>query len=298
MTRVNPRLLERAPQLAVDQIINGVPMGATPALRSALRTSLASWRMTECCELLEWDSRFFGRRVARLMERRLDDSTWYEVNRWCCREEVDVLYFLADASHPPTVRLAQDAGFRLMDVRVSLHRDRAESGRIMDSALVVPRWQIREARADDMSVLAPLASTSFTTSRFYNDPLLAPYAPALYEAWIQSSYAATSENVLVACGDEGPVGFVAFEFGTRAGRISLLAVDPSVQGQGVGRTLVDGALRRLTEEDIGVVSVVTQAGNQAALGLYQRCGFAVSNVQLWYHQDYIRASTAQEGKVT
>lgn len=48
------------------------------------------------CELLPWGSTFFGRRVARTNEERIDPTLLDTIRVWCAEQQVECLYFLAD----------------------------------------------------------------------------------------------------------------------------------------------------------------------------------------------------------
>jgi dTDP-4-amino-4,6-dideoxy-D-galactose acyltransferase len=50
------------------------------------------------------------------------------IDDWSAREQVECLYFLADSADPETAPLAEAAGFRLVDVRVTLERRMAAAG--------------------------------------------------------------------------------------------------------------------------------------------------------------------------
>ena len=58
------------------------------------------------------------------------------------------------------------------------------------------------------------------------------------------------------------------------------------RGQGLGGTLVAGAVSWFAGEGLATVSVVTQARNVTSQRLYQRCGFVTRSVQLYYHKWY------------
>ena len=68
----------------------------------------------------------------------------------------------------------------------------------------------------------------------------------------------------------------AYAITGRAGRVGYLqrvAVDPEMQGQGLGSSIVADALRWLRRRRAERALVNTQMDNAPALGLYQRCGF-------------------------
>ena len=74
----------------------------------------------ELCRYREWDSQFFGRRIAEVLGRRLSPEQVPEVLAWCTQQAIDCLYFLADPDDAETVRMAEDSRFRLVDIRLTL----------------------------------------------------------------------------------------------------------------------------------------------------------------------------------
>ena len=54
----------------------------------------------EPVEYLDWDSRFFGRRIARVRGHHLNDHLVAAILEWCSTQRIDCLYFLADAGDP------------------------------------------------------------------------------------------------------------------------------------------------------------------------------------------------------
>jgi len=58
------------------------------------------------------------------------------------------------------------------------------------------------------------------------------------------------------------------------GELLAIAVDPALQGRGVGRRLVDALLAEMDRRGAGTVAVVVGADNTPALSLYGSSGFA------------------------
>ena len=56
------------------------------------------------CTYLDWDSEFFGRRIARLNRHRLNEASLDEMLAWCRASRIDCLYFLADCDDAQTNR--------------------------------------------------------------------------------------------------------------------------------------------------------------------------------------------------
>ena len=67
----------------------------------------ASPRPTPVCELLPWDSEFFGCRIARVGGNQLNESQAAAIEEWSRTERPDGLYFLADARCAETIRTAE-----------------------------------------------------------------------------------------------------------------------------------------------------------------------------------------------
>jgi dTDP-4-amino-4,6-dideoxy-D-galactose acyltransferase len=238
------------------------------------------------CRYLDWDSEFFGVRVARLMASRLDPVTVESVLTWCGENSIQCLYFLADSGDAQTVRLAEDKGFRFVDIRVTLTSDTATSAASgIDHAVAV----IRSSDVRDIPQLRMIARASHRDSRFYYDGHFPrQVCDALYETWIEKSCSGYADKVLVAESAEQPVGYITcHDEAQTAGRIGLVGVHADYQGLGIGRRLVTSALQFLAGRGVKRVGVTTQGRNDGAQRLYQRCGFATSSVELWYHRWFV-----------
>lgn len=235
---------------------------------------------TAPCRLLDWDSAFFGRRIARATVGRLDPDAARGILAWCARERVDCLYFLADADDPGTVRLAEAHGFRQVDIRVTLERPAGPP------PPGPPPGPVRPAAPGDLPALRALARTSHRASRFYHDGgFPRERCDELYATWIERSCRGAAEAVLVADDGAGPAGYVSCHLPAGApGAIGLFAVAAARQGGGLGRALLAAALRWFAERGAPGVTVVTQGRNVAAQRLYQRGGFLTRSLELWYHR--------------
>jgi len=64
----------------------------------------------------------------------------------------------------------------------------------------------------------------------------------------------------------------------------LFGIDSRFQNRGMGKTLLKDAVAWLEERGAKQVTVVTQGRNIKGLRLYQKCGFAIHSVKLWYHR--------------
>jgi ribosomal protein S18 acetylase RimI-like enzyme len=80
-------------------------------------------------------------------------------------------------------------------------------------------------------------------------------------------------------GEDGQVtGTVMAGYEGHRGWINYLAVDPSRQGQGLGRQLMDWAEARLRERGCPKINLQVRRGNEAVLAFYAALGYADDNV--------------------
>lgn len=235
------------------------------------------------CRFLEWDSEFFGRRIARLDGGRLTAARLQAASPWWQDHKIECVYFLAESGDPPTVSLAEDHGFRFVDVRMTLTHTLLSVPLVPTPPLGV---QIRPYAPSDIGELRAIASRSHRDSRFYADPRFTmARANALYETWIERACTDHGHAVLVPARDERPVGYVTCRLDEgMIGHIGLIAVADSAQGLGVGRALVAAALSWCRERGACAANVVTQGRNLPAQRLYQRSGFVSQSLELWYHR--------------
>jgi dTDP-4-amino-4,6-dideoxy-D-galactose acyltransferase len=235
------------------------------------------------CEYLDWDSQFFGRRIARAAVFCLTEQSIAEIDEWCGTHGIECLYFLAGSTDQRTPRLAQESGFRFVDIRVTLDLRNLESCGTRDTATDVT---IRNAVEGDLDALKALARRSHRDSRFYYDGNFSvEQCDELYETWIEKSCRGWAQNVLIATNHGDVEGYISCHVANAgAGQIGLVGVSEKARGRGLGRELLINAIRWFSAEGVEVVTVVTQGRNVGAQRLYQRCGFTTRSVELWFHR--------------
>ena len=224
--------------------------------------------------LLPWDTEFWGVRIARVEGETMTAASAAEVDAWAAANDVACVYFLA-GEDPASAHAAEDAGYRLMDVRVRLARR---------SATVDVDRRVRPFRADDLDALRQVARASHGATRFYADPRFPrERCDDLYDVWITRSTEGWAEAVLVAEDGGRPAGYLSLHAAERAS-IGLFAVAEDARGSGLGGALVEGAVGWAHERGLAEIDVVTQGRSAAALRVYERRGFAVESLGLGFHR--------------
>jgi dTDP-4-amino-4,6-dideoxy-D-galactose acyltransferase len=241
--------------------------------------------MSPACELLEWDTAFFGRRIARVVGDRLDEGGARAAVEWCRRERIDCLYFLTDAADVESVATAEHHGFGMKDVRLTYKR-RLSPFQIEPSPPCPPGVRMRVSRADDVGALEALSDGNYTESRFYFDRRFSRESVSLmYKLWIRNSVLGEADRVWVLEWNDRPAGFITCHLlDDRTGQCRLGGLHPDLRGKGLGRLLYDTALRWFADQGVETVIYVTQARNVQAQRLFQRLGFLSDSTQVWYHK--------------
>ncbi len=241
------------------------------------------------CELLPWDTEFFCCRIARVCGDTLKQEQAVQIDEWSRNNRVRGLYFLSRADDPATIQSAEQHGFGLVDIRVTLERGVMDSHDSTRPALPTGA-SIRPVQPDDLPGLQAMARTELRGTRFYND-LHFPRQRVedLYSTWITLESQGRAQTVLVAASATNqPLGYVSchLDLARREGQIGLVGVSPEVRGKDIGKSLVLAAIDWYRAQGAQEVTVVTQGNNRAAQRLYQQCGFLSWDLQLWYHKWY------------
>ena len=235
--------------------------------------------MAETCQILEWDSQFFRKRIARLQGSLLTAETIQQAETWCREQGVDCLYFLSSADDPQTIRLVEEHDFHFVDVRLTFEH-------FPNKQVDFPAHPaIRLVKPTDLEQLKQIARGSYRVTRFYFDQNFNPAeADRLYEAWIEKSCSGYAQAVLVYAEEERVLGFVSCHLEGAHGQIGLVGVAETARGKGVGVAAVQHSLNWFAGQGVTTVEVFTQGRNIAAQRLYQRCGFLTEKMELWYHR--------------
>jgi dTDP-4-amino-4,6-dideoxy-D-galactose acyltransferase len=236
------------------------------------------------CQVLVWDSEFFGFRIARVRDAHLTARNLRDVLEWCVREGIRCLYFLAPSDSSETTDLVGANGFRMADLRFTLARGlEGDAGSARS---------VRAFHQSDLPFLQEIAAVSHRDSRFYHDPGFPDQrCDEFYKTWIERSCHGYADTVLVAEHLRQPAGYVSCHLQPDGiGSIGLLAVADWSRGVGLGGQLVTAALRFFAEACCTHVTVVTQGRNCSAQRLYQNCGFRSASMELWYHRWFDRVT--------
>ncbi len=138
-----------------------------------------------------------------------------------------------------------------------------------------------------MSVVAPTLRELHWTDL----PALAALERDLFahDAWAEPTWWAElagrpRREYLVLTDADGVLGYAGLDHGGDVADVMTIAVAPRAQGHGFGRLLLDELEQRARSRGAAHVILEVRADNLAALGLYERSGYAVLSTRRRYYQ--------------
>jgi|WetSurMetagenome_2_1015567.scaffolds.fasta_scaffold59666_2 dTDP-4-amino-4,6-dideoxy-D-galactose acyltransferase len=231
-------------------------------------------------QLLEWDTNFFGMKVARItdpfMSMEKVASTLAELKL----KGFSFIYW--PANHEHNEKDINKLGGLLVDLKTTfmIDFDSSPLDESLSTDIVVP-YSVSMQLQD----LETLAIQSGQFSRFAIDP----HFPRekfimLYKTWMNRSLRREIANEVLVIEETGRVvGMVTLTEKEGRGNIGLIAVDASSRGKKYGETLVRAAQKWFIKNGYKIGQVVTQGNNISAGNLYKKCGYSVEKVEYYYH---------------
>lgn len=230
--------------------------------------------------LLEWDTHFFGYKIASIEADRLKSFDLNEIIKELKEMNFSLAYcFVHPEDNSFNESLRQNSAL-LVDVKVtySILTDSKDNLTISDN--------IKPYRFKYVSdKLKSLALQSGKYSRFNIDPNFRENEyEKLYFEWIYKSVTKTLANEILVYQDGNEIqGFITLRKIHDIGSIGLIAVDEKMRGKSIGRKLLNAAIVYFKENSIKHIEVITQKENSSACSFYESYGFEVSSVINVYH---------------
>ncbi len=233
----------------------------------------------------KWDTLHFGLRVGSL-EVFLSFGNNYADNRIIKTQLFDSLHATLNDFEYVTCRLPADDlagsnileqnGFEYLSGMLTLfHRCSRVSLRKESSMDIVP------FSLDEVPKLARIARRVFGQDRFHQEYQLSKLkCDDLHSEWITNCcIKGLADTVLVSHSGKEPSGFIACRIDAPSsplpyGTIVLVGVAPKFQGKGIGRALVNQALKWF-EARVDFALVRTESANYASIKAYLNEGFSV-----------------------
>ncbi|MBL8155506.1 MAG: GNAT family N-acetyltransferase [Anaerolineae bacterium] len=206
-----------------------------------------------------------------------------EVMTFCEAEAIRFLIARCPAQELRLVQHMEQRGFLLMDTLLYYAR------RVDQTWPTVPH-RLRLATEADAEQIKEIAVEAFRGygGHYHADARLDPaLCDDLYVDWAYRSCTVrgVADAVLVSEDDTRTTGFVTLRRNNpMEGEIMLSGVSPAAQGQGLGRSLIIGALDQGAIMGMERMIVSTQITNLASQKIWSRLGFDVAHAYYTFHR--------------
>lgn len=224
--------------------------------------------------ILEWDTRFFGIRVAQLtVDAAIDGQSLLDT---IAHSDADVVYvFLPAETAGRYLSVLERSSGRFYDRKVTFAKP-------VDHVFAASDQSIVEITTESAELLN-LAYASGHMSRFFLDPGFNPHFKALYGEWIRKALREADSTVFALSDSTHMLGMVSASIENGMGTIGLLAIAEDGRGQGLGMRLLKHCEAHYGSLNARTCRVVTQNANIGACRLYQKAGYLIESEQDIWH---------------
>lgn len=225
--------------------------------------------------ILDWDSEFFKFKVASVIPHSLNVVEIEEMTAQMKAENVRLAYWKTPISidifpSNNTMHLADIACLYSID----LPKDRTTHPQItLYSESTVSK------ELEDIAIQCGIFSRFNLDKNFPSNSF-----EQLYRTWIHKSVSKEiADDILVYYEKDTLAGIVTVSSKNSVGNIGLFGIEESMRGKGIGKALLNAAISYFSDKKCTRAQVITQAKNDAACGLYEKCGFTVIEKKYCYH---------------
>lgn len=227
---------------------------------------------------LAWDSDFFKLKAGSAsIEEQIDLESLLNKAR---KDGFNLIYLFSKSCDFVSLPILEKYSGKLVDTKITYEY---AFNKIQNKSI---NYHIIELKREkELIKLDELALLSGQYSRFRTDPKI-EYQKfiEMYQIWVRSSMnGKMADKILTYMVDNNIAGFATLKFFDETGRIGLIAVDPSFQGRGIGKALIDHCIELLIGKGINKLEVSTQLENEQACRFYEKYGMYVKSKFYTYH---------------
>jgi len=230
--------------------------------------------------LLEWDSLFFGYKIACIKPFKLELLKLNDIIGELRDKDFKLAYCFVNLKDKTSNDSLNQVSGLLIDEKITYSIYLSEETSYPIPGNVIP-YDLKYASKK----LKSLTLQSGAYSRFNIDPNFKDNEfEKLYHEWIEKSVSRIlADEILVYDENQEITGFVTLKINKNIGSIGLIAVEEKQRGKSIGKKLINAALMYFKEKKIKNIEVVTQKANYGACRFYESCGFKVSQIVNVYH---------------
>jgi len=235
--------------------------------------------MSSLYDILEWDSRFFGIKIAKVNRFNSEDELSYILNE-ITQLQIKLLYFFVEPNDIFSNLLLKKLNANLVDEKLTYILDIKNIIVTENNQHVKPYW--------DNELTEELKRISIQTSefsRFRVDKRIGDeLCDKLYLEWINNAVNKVFNDSLYVYSENSTIeGLVSLKNMPNSGSISLIGVDNKSRGKNIGTLLIKKAIAHYLELGFSKLEVVTQKANIPACKFYEKNGFIIKSINNIYH---------------
>jgi dTDP-4-amino-4,6-dideoxy-D-galactose acyltransferase len=236
-------------------------------------------------QLLEFDTKLFGFKVAKVLLPRLSATKLQIILDELRKQKIRLVYWPSDSTDEISQQAAKKFGGFLGSEQITYLLDLKT---LKPLPLVAPEIELYERKLKPAPTdieLEQLAVLAGTYSHFNTDPNFPKKLfLKLYRVWIENSINGLVATKTIVIRHENKIaGMTTLGTKNARGDIGLLAVNSDFRGKNFGTKLVRAAQAYFIESGFYHAQVVTQKSNIPACRLYEKCNFQQEKIENFYH---------------
>jgi dTDP-4-amino-4,6-dideoxy-D-galactose acyltransferase len=223
---------------------------------------------------LDWDSAFFDTHVYSAEIDRFDNLDEVQNLTKPC-----LLYLFLNSEDEWHKRDLEMKGALFCGTRALYHKKLT-----YDRSGIESEMMVREYFGATNEDLESLAYRAGMFSRFYIDSKLRPCFKSFFREWVINSLNKTIADKIFVYEENGQFkAFASCAIKDDEGWLGLISVDESMQGSGIGSSLLGAVERFYLEMKVDNSFIVTQKENVQACSFYESMGYKIVNQVFTYH---------------
>lgn len=234
-------------------------------------------------QMLEWDSNFFGFKIARLNDQ-VQNKDLLDTVDLLKKRGVTLVIAVTSPNDSSRIKTLESAGFSLVEVRMILKADLKASPAYSESL------KCFVATHRHIPSLLQCSKGLFESTRFSCPPFVPGQDDKLYETWIEHAVNGQFDDFCLCLPDQDKIAaFCSLkEMAQSTMRIGLFGVGKAYQGRKLSRVIMNDVIAYCTSAGAKNLLVATQAWNTKALNVYVGSGFCFNAVEIWHYLTFRR----------
>lgn len=231
-------------------------------------------------EYLDWDSHFFQKKMFRVSidVKAIPVDSFKEIANNLKKINADCAYIVLSEKSESWENYLFAIGINCLDEKVLFEKN------IVISESIQRNENISFFRGNKINDLIRLSKEAGKFSRFKIDEKLKYKFDLLYTEWVQKSVTGVLADVVIVYSLENEVkGFITGKVEKNIANIGLIAVDPVLQGKGIGKLLLDFAESTFISIGVNKIEVATQNANRQAVRFYENSRYTIKSINPIFH---------------